>query len=230
MNATQSSIPAAPAPPSSTVRFDRFVFGDSLEKIREQLHGADGESTRALIAAVDARDSYTRTHSMSVAVHAEAIAVRMGWSHGQTAVLRNAALLHDVGKIGVPDAILTKPGRLTEEEFSVVRRHPEIALDIVGHLSFLEEELTYILHHHERYDGGGYPSGLAGERIPLGARIIAVADSLDTMLSPRTYKPAYTADHVRAELIAESGRQFDPVVVGVALAWLDEALGAREVL
>lgn len=225
MRAVRQVIPAALAPQTSAVRFERHAFGDSLERIREQLHGVAGESTRALIAAVDARDSYTRTHSMSVAVHAEAIAARMGWSKDQTAVLRNAALLHDVGKIGVPDAILTKPGRLTEEEFNTVRRHPEIALDIVGHLSFLGEELAYILHHHERFDGRGYPSGLAGERIPLGARIIAVADSLDTMLSPRTYKPAYTADHVRAELIAESGRQFDPVVVGVALVWIDETVG-----
>lgn len=217
---TEPSTPVCPVAPAA--RFERSLFGESLARIREHLDGAGGESTRALIAAVDARDAYTRTHSMSVAVHAEAIAARMGWSDARTAVLRNAALLHDVGKIGVPDAILTKPGRLTEEEFDAVRRHPEIALDIVGHLSFLGDELTFILHHHERFDGRGYPSGLAGQRIPLGARILAVADSLDTMLSPRTYKPAYPADHVRAELIAESGRQFDPAIVAVALTWLDE--------
>jgi len=201
-----------------------FDLGQSVERIRERLQGVDGESTLALIAAVDARDPYTRAHSLNVAVHAEAIARRMGLAAPLVASVRQAALLHDVGKIGVPDAILTKPGRLTEAEFEAVRRHPQVALDILANLSFLGEELAFILHHHERFDGRGYPSGLAGERIPVGARILAVADALDTMFSPRSYKPAYTLDHVRAELISESGRQFDPRIVGVALRWLDEAV------
>lgn len=214
-------------PIAAAARSDRFDFGESVERIRERLQGVDGESTWALIAAVDARDSYTRSHSMNVAVHAEAIAVRLGLPDGQVAAVRQAALLHDVGKIGVPDAILTKPGRLTEEEFEAIRRHPQIALDILANLSFLGEELAFILHHHERFDGRGYPCGLSGERIPIGARILAVADSLDTMFSPRTYKPAYSLDHVRAELIAESGRQFDPRIVGVALRWLEESEGGK---
>lgn len=214
---------AASADLASAPRFAFVSSGESLERIREQLRSTDAESTKALIAAVDARDSYTREHSLSVAVYAERIARRLGWSDAPVASLRQAALLHDVGKIGVPDAILTKPGPLTAEEFEAIKRHPQIALDILGHLSFLGEELAFILHHHERYDGGGYPAGLSGSRIPMGARILAVADSLDTMFSPRTYKPAYSADHVRAELIAESGRQFDPQAVRVTLAWLDES-------
>jgi putative nucleotidyltransferase with HDIG domain len=182
----------------------------------------DAESTRAMVAAIDARDPYTRAHSVSVAAYAEAIGRRMGLSAPVLASLRKAALLHDVGKIGVPDAILTKPGPLTADEYDTVKRHPEIAIEILGHLSFLEEQLPLILHHHERYDGRGYPSGLVGERIPIGARILAVADALDTMFSPRTYKPAYQLDQVRAELIAGSGRQFDPAVIQATLALLDE--------
>jgi len=182
----------------------------------------DIESTRAMVAAVDARDPYTRAHSVSVAAYAVAIGRRMGLSAAAVESLRKAALLHDVGKIGVPDAILTKPGPLTAEEFNTVKRHPEIAIEILGHLSVFAEQLPLILHHHERYDGRGYPAGLAGERIPLGARILAVADALDTMLSQRTYKPAYNVDQVRAELIACSGRQFDPAVVQATLTLLDE--------
>jgi putative nucleotidyltransferase with HDIG domain len=182
----------------------------------------DAESTRAMVAAIDARDPYTRVHSVSVAAYAEAIGRRMGLSAPLLASLRKAALLHDIGKIGVPDAILTKPGPLTADEYHTVKRHPEIAVEILGHLSFLEEQLPLILHHHERYDGRGYPSGLVGERIPIGARILAVADALDTMFSARSYKPAYKIDQVRAELIAGSGRQFDPAVIQATLALLDE--------
>ena len=182
----------------------------------------DVESTRAMVAAVDARDPYTRVHSVSVAAYAVAIGRRMGLSAAAVESLHKAALLHDVGKIGVPDAILTKPGPLTADEFNTVKRHPEIAVEILGHLSVLADQLPLILHHHERFDGRGYPSGLVGEGIPLGARILAVADALDTMLSQRSYKPAYHVDQVRAELIACSGRQFDPAVIQAALALLDE--------
>ena len=192
------------------------------DAVRLRLQGMDAESTRAMVAAIDARDPYTRAHSVSVAAYAEAIGRRMGLSAPVLASLRKAALLHDIGKIGVPDAILTKPGPLTADEYDTVKRHPEIAIEILGHLSFLEEQLPLILHHHERYDGRGYPSGLVGERIPVGARILAVADALDTMFSPRTYKPAYKIDQVRAELIAGSGRQFDPAVIQATLALLDE--------
>ena len=182
----------------------------------------DVESTRAMVAAVDARDPYTRVHSVSVAAYAVAIGRRMGLSAAAVESLRKAALLHDVGKIGVPDAILTKPGPLTADEFNTVKRHPEIAIEILGHLSVLADQLPSILHHHERYDGRGYPAGLRGEGIPIGARILAVADALDTMFSQRTYKAAYNVDQVRAELIAGSGRQFDPAVIQATLALLDE--------
>ncbi len=205
--------PRASAPDAATPTSDA---------VRLRFQGMDAESTRAMVAAIDARDPYTRAHSVSVAAYAEAIGRRMGLSAPVLASLRKAALLHDIGKIGVPDAILTKPGPLTADEYDTVKRHPEIAIEILGHLSFLEEQLPLILHHHERYDGRGYPAGLVGERIPIGARILAVADALDTMFSPRTYKPAYKTDQVRAELIAGSGRQFDPAVIQATLALLDE--------
>jgi len=198
----------------------RAVSTNACERWGER--ATDVESTRAMVAAVDARDPYTRAHSVSVAAYAVAIGRRMGLSEAAVESLHKAALLHDVGKIGVPDAILTKPGPLTPEEFNVVKRHPEIAIEILGHLSVLADQLPLILHHHERYDGRGYPTGLVGEKIPIGARILAVADALDTMLSQRTYKPAYNVDQVRAELIACSGRQFDHAVVQATLALLDE--------
>ena len=193
-----------------------------MERVREQLRCTCVESMRALVAAVEAKDPCTRAHSLTVAAYAETIGKRMKLAPPLLRNIHRAALLHDVGKIGVPDAILTKPGRLTPREFDVVRRHPETALDIVGHASFLADERPLILHHHERYDGEGYPAGLAGDRIPLGARVLAMADALDAMFSPRSYKPAYDLDRVRPELVAGAGRQFDPSITAITLKWLDE--------
>jgi len=193
-----------------------------LARAREHLRRAQLESTHALVAAVDARDSYTRAHSHTVAAYSDAIGRRLELSAATLETLRAAALLHDVGKIGVPDAILTKPGPLTAEEFDVVKRHPLTALEILHDVSFLAEVRPLIRHHHERFDGGGYPDGLSGDAIPIGARILAVADALDTMLSPRIYKEAFSLDRARRELRAGSGSQFDPDVATMALRLLDE--------
>ena len=161
-----------------------------------------------------------------MALIAERIGRAMDMRGARLESLTAASLLHDVGKIGVPDAILTKPGPLSGEEFEIVKRHPQTAVDILGEVSFLADVKPIILHHHERFDGGGYPAGLRGDDIPFGSRIIAVADAIDTMLSPRTYKAAYSLDRVREELSAGSGSQFDPQVVGVALQTLSESTGA----
>jgi diguanylate cyclase (GGDEF)-like protein len=193
-----------------------------VERIRQQLRCTYVESTRALVAAVEAKDPYTREHSLTVSIYAEAIGKRMKLNAPMLETLRAAALLHDMGKIGVPDAILTKPGRLTPEEFDVVKRHPQTALEILGHVSFLNDERPLILHHHEHYDGQGYPAGLCGDRIPIGARILAVADALEAMSSPRSYKAAFGLDQVRRELTAGAGHQFDPAVAQETLNWLDE--------
>jgi diguanylate cyclase (GGDEF)-like protein/putative nucleotidyltransferase with HDIG domain len=194
-----------------------------IERIHQQLRYTYVESTRALVAAVEAKDPYTREHSLSVSSYAEAIGKRMKLPASMLETLRAAALLHDMGKIGVPDAILTKPGPLTPEEWGVIRKHPQTGLEILGHVSFLAEERPLILHHHERYDGQGYPGGLCGDRIPIGARVLAVADALDAMFSPRSYKQAYDLDRVRAELAAGAGRQFDPAVAEATLEWLQDA-------
>ena len=194
-----------------------------VKHLRQQIRVTCVESTRALVAAVEAKDPYTEAHSLTVATYAETIGKRMGLQATVIEKLCDAALLHDVGKIGVPDAILTKPGPLTEDEFTVIKRHPGVALDILRHVSFLTDERPFILHHHERFDGKGYPTGLAGRRIPIGARILAVADALDTMLSPRAYKEPYTLDQAKRELRDNASRQFDPGVVNTTLGWLDES-------
>ena len=194
-----------------------------VQRLRQHLRSTYVESTRALVAAVEAKDPYTRAHSLTVAAYAEEIGKRMRLPARLIETLGAAAMLHDVGKIGVPDAILTKPGPLSDSEFNIIRRHPETALEILGHVSFLTDERPLILHHHERYDGKGYPAGLAGDRIPIGARILAIADALDTMFSPRTYKKPYPIDQVCEELATGTGRQFDPTVSDLTLRWLQEA-------
>jgi len=193
--------------------------------VQRELRRVYLESIRALVAAVEAKDPYTEKHSVVVSYYCEVLAQRLRLSSELVETLKTAAILHDIGKIGIPDAILKKPAPLTQSEFHAVRLHPQHAVQIIEHASFLSAELPLVLHHHERYDGWGYPSGLAGEQIPLGARVLAVADSIDTMLSPRSYKPSYDIEHVRRELAAGAGRQFDPHVAAVAGEWLSESPG-----
>ncbi len=190
------------------------------EAFAAQLRRVCLESTSALVATMEAKDAFTRHHSVRVARYSRRIAERLGLSSDQVERIATAAKLHDIGKIGVPDAILNKPGPLNEAEFEIVKRHPRIGCDILGHATHLHRDLPLILHHHERYDGGGYPGGLSGRRIPLGARILAVADALDAMLSSRSYKPPMTLAQARAELRRCRGAQFDPDIVDVTLAWL----------
>jgi diguanylate cyclase (GGDEF)-like protein len=200
------------------------------KRIREQIRQAYLESTQALVAAVEAKDPFSQRHSMTVSEYAEEIAKRLGVRPALRRTICTAALLHDVGKIGIPDAILTKPGPLTAKEYAIVKRHPETALAILGHISSLEAELPLILHHHERYDGKGYPKGLGGEQIPIGAGIIAVADAIDAMRSSRSYKRPYDHDHVRRELMTCSGTQFNPDVAKAALDWLAESTACETAL
>lgn len=212
-------------PPQESHRLTRDGVSRWVNRLRQQIRSTCVESTRALVAAVEAKDPYTEAHSLTVAAYAEAIGKRMDMPAHVVETLRDAALLHDVGKIGIPDAILTKPGPLTEEEFAVIKKHPALALDILRHISYLADERPFILHHHERFDGCGYPNGLAGRRIPIGARILAVTDALDTMLSPRTYKKPYSLEQAKDELIRHAGRQFDPDIVVTTLHWLDDSPG-----
>ncbi len=192
-----------------------------VDRLRGHVRPIHIESLQSLLAAVDAKDHYTRRHSMTVAAYSEAIGRRMKLSASALRMLRVAALLHDVGKIGIPDSILNKPGPLDADELQTIRRHPQIGIDILRPMRFLINHRPIILYHHERYDGHGYPGGLWGEQIPIGARILSVADAIDTMLSPRVYKEPLTQDEVRVELLRSAGNHFDPHVVGIALDWMD---------
>jgi len=191
---------------------------DAME-FQDQAARASLDSVLALVRAVEAKDAYTRRHSEQVTHYATSIAAAMGLSKTQVESIRIAALLHDVGKIGVPDHILTKAGPLTEEEFQHIRRHPALGAEILGTIGLFKAESLLVRHHHERWDGGGYPDGLAGEEAPLGARIIQVADCIDAMLMERTYKKSYTAEKMLAELTRCAGTQFDPKLAAAAVAW-----------
>jgi len=177
------------------------------------------ESVRALACAVEAKDPYTRRHSEHVTHYAVHLARAMGLDEATVARIRIASLLHDVGKIGVPDHILTKPGVLTANEFEFIRRHPALGADIVANITLFDAEAKLIRHHHECWDGQGYPDGLAGEDIPLGSRIMQIADSIDAMLMERTYKQGYSLSKTLDELTRCAGSQFDPDIAPVAVQW-----------
>lgn len=171
------------------------------------------ETIQALAAAIDAKDSYTHGHSRRVTDLSLGIAQVMGLSRGDVNTIRHAALLHDVGKIGISEQILLKPGRLTDEEFETIKSHPHIGAGILNSIEFLKNVCEIIEHHHERFDGRGYPSGLKGEDIPMGARIIGVADSFDAITSCRPYRKPLTFAEASNEILRCSGTQFDPAVV-----------------
>lgn len=168
---------------------------------------------RALAAALDARDHETRGHSERVTALTLAIARELGLQPKQLRPLRWGALLHGVGKIGVPDHILREPGPLTNAEWAQMRQHPQIGHDILSSIPFLRPALEIVLYHHERYDGGGYPCGLQGDAIPLPARIFAVADTFDAIISDRPYRKKRSPDEALAEIRRLAGQQFDPRVV-----------------
>lgn len=167
----------------------------------------------ALVAALDARDKETEGHSRRVVAFTLAVAEQLKIPDGELTAIWRGALLHDIGKIGVPDAILRKPGSLTEEEWRIMRCHPEWGLQILAGIPHLEEACQIVYTHQERWDGTGYPRGLAGEAIPLGARIFAIADTFDAITSDRPYRPGRSYSFARTEIEAGSGTQFDPNVV-----------------
>lgn len=174
-------------------------------------------TVRALTATIDAKDRYTAGHSERVAHLAQRLAVSIGLSVETADRYRLAGVVHDVGKIGVPEVVICKQGRLTDEEFALIKKHPEIGYHILKDLAPLRDVLPGVLHHHERYDGKGYPHGLVGENIPLIARVLAVADTFDAMSSTRSYRPALPRDRVLAEFEKCAGSQFDPVVAKAML-------------
>jgi putative nucleotidyltransferase with HDIG domain len=172
----------------------------------------------ALSSALDVRDTETEGHARRVVRYMELIAEGLKVPVEQHATLRRGALLHDIGKIGVPDHILRKPGPLTENEWYTMKTHPDLGAKIIANIPFLQEVAVIIRAHHERWDGNGYPEGLAGGQIPLGARIFAVADSFDAMTSDRPYRRGRQLDEALAEIERCAGTQFDPAVVTAFLA------------
>lgn len=189
-----------------------------LEAALRQIESSYEETLQALGAAMDLRDHETAGHSQRVCRYSLKIARAMGWSDEQLLTLSRGAYLHDIGKLGVLDGILLKPGPLNPEERKLMQRHVQIGFDLVKDIPFLADAAEIVLAHHERFDGGGYPRGLKGEEILLSARIFAVADTLDAITSDRPYRRASSFETARETIRHLSGSQFDPQVVGVFLS------------
>jgi len=166
-----------------------------------------------LTSAIEARDSYTFGHSLRVEKMSARIGKLLGLRPNYIEIIQLAVRLHDLGKIGIPDSILLREGPLPDQDFQVIQRHPVIAEDIIKGTKALRFLLPFIKHHHERFDGYGYPDGLAGSDIPLGARLITVADAIDAMLSDRPYRKALTVAAALSELKVHSGNHFDPQII-----------------
>lgn len=187
---------------------------DSLETLSREI-------VETLAVTIDAKDRYTNGHSFRVARYSTALAGKLGWGEEDIKMLGGEALLHDIGKIGVPDAVLNKPGRLTDEEFTVIKSHTLVGDTILRQSGSPTDAAQVARHHHERYDGRGYPDGLKGEAIPLHARLVAIADAYDAMRSDRIYRKGLPADVIRGEMIKGRGTQFDPELLDEFMQLMD---------
>lgn len=198
-------------------RLESEVRDRTLEKEQMLIH-----IVKTLAGTIDAKDTYTKGHSSRVADYSKEIAKRSGYSESRQNDIYMMALLHDIGKIGIPDAVINKPGRLTDEEFELIKKHPVIGARILENISEKAELATGARSHHEKYNGKGYPDGLRGEDIPETARIIAVADAYDAMTSFRSYRDPMTQSSVREEIVEGSGVQFDPRFAEIMVGMIDE--------
>ena len=192
-----------------------------LKEKNQEIEKAYMECIKTLRYTVEAKDKYTRGHSDRVADFSVLIGKYMGLSDEDLNILRIGGLFHDIGKIGIPDSVLLKDGKLTDEEYSQIKNHPSIGKQILSNASIFKDMIPIVYHHHEKYDGTGYPERLKGEEIPLFARIAAVADTFDAMTTKRSYRNALPLDIVRNEIVRCSGTQFDPNVSKVFLEILD---------
>lgn len=234
---------ASPIALVAAILYDSFYIGGLLMLIlplmlirysylsKVQLQQANRDLLRALVKAIETRDPYTSGHSLRVSSLARAIAQDLGLSRKQVEQVETAALLHDIGKIDMVYApLIRKPGELTPEERTVIQSHATKGAELLRSLSSVDEEVIRgVRHHHERYDGSGYPDGLAGKAIPVAARIIMLSDSIDAMLSDRPYRRALSVEQARVELLRCSGTQFDPDIVEAILRanTLERADGLR---
>ncbi|MDP2728186.1 MAG: HD-GYP domain-containing protein, partial [Dehalococcoidia bacterium] len=182
----------------------------------------NAETIAALAAATEAKDPFTKGHTVRVAETAVALGRALNLPNDKLRVLVRAGLLHDIGKLGIPDAILLKPGQLTDEEFKVIKKHPLLGFEILERVGSLEQEIKVIRAHHERIDGSGYPQGLSGDQIPIETRVIAVADTYDSTVSDRPYRKGLPLERVKQILREEAGSHLDPQVVEVCLRLIDE--------
>ncbi len=193
----------------------------TLKNNTRRLERLSVQAMVTLAGTIDAKDKYTNGHSVRVAEYSRMIAQRLNMSKQEQKDIYYIGLLHDIGKIGVPDDIINKTSKLTDEEYAVIKTHPVIGAEILDKMSELPGIATGAKYHHERYDGKGYPEGLAGEEIPLVARIIGVADAYDAMASTRSYRDVLPQDVIRAEIIKCSGTQFDPIFAAVMVQIID---------
>ena len=180
------------------------------------------DTIRTLAATIDAKDPYTHGHSERVSQLAVQLAKKLDFAETEIEYLEYAAILHDIGKIGIEDRILGKKDRLTDEEYDKIKEHPVIGASIIGSIEFLQKCSQTVLHHHERYDGGGYPHGLKGEEIPSTARLLAVVDAYDAMNSDRPYRKKLSENDILEEIERESGKQFDPAIARTFISLIKE--------
>lgn len=199
------------------VRERSRALDEALDNLRE-LHR---ETLESLAMALDLRDQGTSGHSRRVADITVGIAEDLGVTNGELVQMEHGALLHDIGKLRIPDSILWKPSKLTDDEWEIMRRHPEYGYDFVSKIGFLKGAADIILSHHEKYDGSGYPRGLKGSEISLGARIFALVDAVDAIVYDRPYHRGTDFSVAREEILRRSGTHFDPQLVGPALSFLE---------
>jgi HD-GYP domain-containing protein (c-di-GMP phosphodiesterase class II) len=188
----------------------------------------------ALNMLLDLKDMRTGLHATRLAEWAVRVGENLGIDEIELRDIEAASLLHDIGKIGLPDSILLKPGRLTPEEYAITKKHPEYGWAILRSVPGFERASLLVLHHHERYDGKGYPAGLIGEEIPLGSRIVAIVDAFDAMLSSRAYRDALPVEEAVGRLVVDTGKQFDPKIaplfIELARSHMPELLSTSEEL
>ena len=204
-------------------------YAQDVRRLYHQLQRSIYQSLVGLCAAIEAKDPYTRGHSERVGAFSRRLAERLGLRADDVERIGQAGLLHDIGKIGVPESVLRKPGALDEDEWAVMRRHPVVGAQIVAPFEMLAGIDTLIRHHHERFDGSGYPDGLCGEAVPLGCRIIAVADVYDALTSDRPYRRAWSHDRAMLALSEQAGRALDSRVVAAFADVVDDVVADRAV-
>jgi len=199
-----------------------FALNQKLIEAQIQMESAEVDTIAALILTEEAKDPYMRGHSRRVAHCALEINKKMGFPENDQRIMERASRLHDLGKLCIDDNILRKPGKLSDEEWAIIKTHPRKAVEILEPLKFLHKEKEIILHHHERFDGKGYPDGLQGDEIPIESRILAVADTFDAMNSERPYRKPLSKDFILSELSKVSGAQLDSSAVDAFLKLLEE--------